>query len=190
VNVVDAIFWLFAERGDATYFGEAVTQTAHALQTAHLAEVAYAPESLVVAALLHDVGHLLHGLPETVADQGIDACHEDGGAAWLGRYFDADVVDPVRLHVTAKRYLCAVDPTYLERLSPASRRSLELQGGPLPLTEVQEFEGERHYHAAVALRRWDDEAKVPAMDVPGLNHYRSRLEAAIQAGGVRVGTLL
>jgi gamma-butyrobetaine dioxygenase len=179
MNVVDAIFRQFNEHGDTAYFGEPVTQTAHALQTAYLAEVACAPDSLVVAALLHDVGHLLHGLPETIAEQGIDALHEDRGAAWLARYFDDAVVDPVRLHVAAKRYLCAVEPTYLERLSPASRRSLELQAGPFTSAEIRKFEGEPHYQAAVALRRWDDEAKVPTLDVPGLNHYRSRLEAAV-----------
>jgi [1-hydroxy-2-(trimethylamino)ethyl]phosphonate dioxygenase len=177
VNVVDAIFRLFAKGGDTAYFGEAVTQTAHALQTAHLAEIANAPEALVVAALVHDVGHLLHQLPETIAEQGIDARHEDGGAIWLARYFSDAVVDPVRLHVAAKRFLCARDPTYLERLSPASRRSLELQGGPFTFAEISKFEGEPHYQAAVALRRWDDQAKVPALEVPGLNHYRSQLEA-------------
>src|SRR5713226_5603858 len=102
MNVVDTIFRLFSANGDTAYFGEPVTQTAHALQTAHLAEVACAPDSLVVAALLHDVGYLLHALPETVAEQGIDTRHENGGAAWLARYFSDAVVDPVRLHVAAK----------------------------------------------------------------------------------------
>jgi phosphonate degradation associated HDIG domain protein len=181
VNVVDAIFRLFTKGGDAAYFGEAVTQSAHAVQAAHLAELANAPDSLVVAALLHDIGHLLHGLPETIADEGVDARHEDGGAAWLARHFDPDVVDPVRLHVAAKRYLCAIDPAYLEQLSPASRRSLNLQGGPFKSAAVRAFESEPHHRAAVSLRRWDDQAKTPGLDVPGLEHYRQRMKAAVVA---------
>src|SRR5262249_43366742 len=113
MNVVDVITRLFETGGNAAYFGEPVSQTEHALQTAHLAESEGAPDSLVVAALLHDVGHLLDGLPESIADTGIDGRHEAGGSEWLSRHFGPAVVDPVRLHVAAKRYLCAVDPGYL-----------------------------------------------------------------------------
>jgi phosphonate degradation associated HDIG domain protein len=180
VNVADTILRLFAEGGDAAYFGEAVTQSAHALQTAQLAEMAGAPDSLVVAALLHDIGHLLHGLPETIADQGVDTRHEDGGAEWLARHFGAAVVEPIRLHVAAKRYLCAVDPTYLRQLSPASRQSLELQGGPFSAEETRAFNRRPYSEDAVALRRWDDQAKVPGLDVPSLEHYRQRIEAFVE----------
>ena len=103
-----------------------------------------------MAALLHDVGHLLHGLPETIADKGIDGRHEAGGSDWqLHSHFGPAVVDPVRLHVAAKRYLCAVDPEYLAILSPASQQSLRLQGGPFDAAGVSEFEAEPFYREAV-----------------------------------------
>jgi gamma-butyrobetaine dioxygenase len=187
--IVDRIFEVFAVAGRALYFGEAVSQAEHALQTAHLAETAGADAELITAALLHDFGHLLHGLPETVAEQGLDARHEEGGAAWLARHFGPAVTDPVRLHVAAKRYLCATDPTYLARLSPASQRSLQLQGGPFDAEGVRRFEQEPHARAAVALRRWDDAAKVPGRDVPGLEHYRPCLELALARGGRRDAAL-
>jgi len=140
MKVVDFILQLFQEKGDAAYFGEPVSQTAHGLQSAHLATNAGADDEVVVAALIHDVGHLLHGLPETVADQGIDGRHEDQGAVWLARYFGEEVTEPIRLHVAAKRYLCAVDPEYLGKLSSASVLSLQLQGGPFNAGEVRNFE--------------------------------------------------
>jgi phosphonate degradation associated HDIG domain protein len=179
MSVVDQLFTLFRQTGNGLYFGEAVTETEHALQSAHLAEQNGAAPELIAAALLHDVGHLLHGLPEDVAVHGIDGRHEDAGAAWLGRYFGPPIVDPVRLHVTAKRYLCAVEPDYHADLSEASQRSLCLQGGPLSPEEVARFEQEPWFHSAVALRRWDDAAKVPGLVVPALDHYRSCLEAVL-----------
>lgn len=180
MSPIDTILRLFAERGSGLYFGEAVTETEHALQSAHLAEAAGADAALVAAALLHDIGHLLHGLGEDVAARGTDARHEDGGAAWVARHFGPAVADPVRLHVAAKRYLCATQPDYLVGLSPASRRSLELQGGPFTSDEQRAFEREPHWERAVALRRWDDAAKVPGLAVPGLDHYRPCLEAALK----------
>jgi phosphonate degradation associated HDIG domain protein len=185
MHIIHRIFELFAGPGQAAYFGESVSQTEHALQTARLAEEAGADDCLTTAALLHDVGHLLHGLPEDTAGRGLDARHEQGGAEWLGRYFPAPVTSPVRLHVPAKRYLCAVEPSYLAGLSPASQLSLRLQGGPMPPEEARRFESERHFEAAVLLRRWDDAAKVPGLAGPGLEHYRHRLEAALAAREVR-----
>ncbi len=179
MNIIDRIFTLFREKGNGAYFGEAVTETEHALQCAHLAEQSGAPAALIAAALLHDVGHLLHGLPEDVAERGIDGRHEEGGAAWLERYFGPAVVDPVRLHVAAKRYLCAVEPNYHAGLSEASRRSLLLQGGPMSSDEVEGFEQELWFRSAVALRRWDDQAKVTGLVVPALEHYRPCLEAVL-----------
>jgi gamma-butyrobetaine dioxygenase len=183
MSVVAAIYRLFAYGGRAAYFGEPVSQADHALQAAHRAETAGAPDALVVAALLHDVGHLLHGLPEDAADRGVDARHEDGGAAWLAGYFGPEVVDPIRLHVAAKRYLCAVDPDYLGRLTPASLRSLGLQGGPFDAAGVAAFEREPFHCEAVRLRRWDDAAKVPGLPVPGLDHYRARVAAVLRREG-------
>jgi [1-hydroxy-2-(trimethylamino)ethyl]phosphonate dioxygenase len=183
VSAVDTIMTMFADAGEAAYFGEAVSQAEHALQSAHLAASAGADEELVVAALLHDIGHMLSGLPEDVAQHGIDDAHEEAGARWLERHFGPAVSVPVRLHVDAKRYLCAVHPTYLRGLSPASQLSLRLQGGPFTADEARAFERQAHYAAAVALRRWDDGAKVPGLDVPALATYRHALETALQRGG-------
>jgi phosphonate degradation associated HDIG domain protein len=177
--VIDDIFDLFQKKGNAAYFGEAVTESEHALQCAHLAEQSGAMHEVIAAALLHDIGHLLHGRSEDIAERGIDGRHEDIGARWLARHFGPAVVDPVRLHVVAKRYLCTIDPTYRSSLSPASQLSLQLQGGPMTADEVRRFEREQHFRAAVNVRRWDDGAKVAGLAVPGLEHYRSCLESAI-----------
>jgi phosphonate degradation associated HDIG domain protein len=179
MNVIDRIFTLFHEKGNSAYFGEAVTETEHALQSAHLAERSGAAPALIAASLLHDVGHLLHGLAEDLAERGIDGQHEEGGAAWLQRYFGPEVVDPVRLHVAAKRYLCAVEPDYNAGLSEPSRLSLRLQGGPMSPEEVSRFEMEPWFRYAVAVRRWDDQAKVRDLVVPELEHYRPCLEAVL-----------
>lgn len=175
MNVVDEIFDLFARRGGEAYFGEPVSQLEHALQTAFQAESAGAYDSLIVATLLHDIGHLLHRLPEDIADRGIDAKHEKIGGAWLAKHFPPAVAEPVRLHVAAKRYLCAVDAEYQERLSPASVQSLELQGGAMDAEAVRGFEQNDFYREAVALRRWDDEAKIVGLTLPPLEHYRAMI---------------
>ncbi len=178
MRIVEEILDLFATQGASAYHGEDVSQEEHALQAAELAEREGAPDSLVVAALLHDVGHLLDGQDEDLAVRGVDGRHEEAGCAWLSRHFGPEVTEPIRLHVAAKRYLCAVDPSYLSGLSPASRLSLQLQGGPMTPGEVAEFEGNAYYRDAVRLRHWDDTAKVPGLAVPGPSHYRDRLEAA------------
>ena len=116
--------------GDQLYIGEPVSMTEHMLQAAQAAELDGASPTLVAAALLHDFGHLIHDLPEDSAEHGIDTRHKDVGADYLARHFVPAVVEPTRLHVAAKRYLCAVDPAYLANLSPASILSLKLQGGP------------------------------------------------------------
>ncbi|MCB9947336.1 MAG: HD domain-containing protein [Rhodospirillaceae bacterium] len=162
---------LFAERGATAYFGEPVTTAAHSLQSAALAERHGAGPALVAAALLHDIGHLLHALGEDVAEHGVDTRHEDAGADFLAAVFPPEVSEPVRLHVAAKRCLCRIEPGYFDRLSPASVRSLALQGGPMAAEEAADFLGDPYGAAAVALRRWDDDAKVPGADVPGLAYY-------------------
>jgi phosphonate degradation associated HDIG domain protein len=180
MSTLAEIFSLFEQRGSAAYFGEPVSQLEHALQTAYLAEQSAAPPDLIVAALLHDIGHLLHGLPEEIAEQGIDARHELIGAAWLARRFGPEVCQPVKLHVAAKRYLCLVEPDYAVRLSAASVQSLALQGGPFNPDEVQAFERQVHWRAAVQLRRWDEAAKLAGLAVPPLEHYRLVLAATRQ----------
>jgi phosphonate degradation associated HDIG domain protein len=179
-SVVDDIVRLLTEHGDAAYFGEPVSQRAHALQCAALASAEGAAPSLVAAALLHDIGHLLHGLGESIADEGVDARHEDAGYEWLSRHFDHNVTEPVRLHVDAKRYLCAADPTYAAALSPASVQSLALQGGPFTIAEARDFADLPFAPDAIRLRRWDDAAKTPDLDVPGVEHYRVLLASLVR----------
>jgi [1-hydroxy-2-(trimethylamino)ethyl]phosphonate dioxygenase len=178
MTIVDEIMDLFSRRGSAAYHGEAVSQTEHALQAADFAVRQGAPDNLIVAALLHDIGHLLDGQDEDLADRGLDGRHEQAGCLWLAAHFGPTVTEPIRLHVAAKRYLCAVDPEYLAGLSPSSRLSLSLQGGAMKAEECAKFESSPLYHEAVRLRHWDDTAKVPGLTVAGLDHYRDRLEAA------------
>jgi phosphonate degradation associated HDIG domain protein len=175
---VEFVLRLFKERGGAAYIGEPVSQTEHALQTAWAAEQAGAGGALVAAALLHDVGHLLHELPEDCALAGIDDAHEVRGARWLVRHFGPEVAEPVRLHVAAKRFLCATDPSYAGRLSEASLRSLQLQGGPFTPDEAAGFRVHPYAEAALMLRRLDEQAKVPGRYTPDLEHFRPALEAA------------
>lgn len=172
---------LFAERGGGEYHGEAVTQLEHALQAASMAEADGHPPALIAAALLHDVGHLLHGHGEDYLDHGVNDRHEDLGARFLAKAFGAEVVEPIRLHVPAKRYLCAARPDYFASLSPASVCSLELQGGSMSADEAREFEAHPQFAAAVALREYDDRAKVVGLITPPLAHFRKYLEAAARA---------
>jgi len=169
----------FDRRGRESY-GEGVTQLEHALQTAWLAEKAGASAELVAAALLHDIGHMLHALPEDIAEQGVDAQHESLGSAWLSRHFGPAVTEPVRLHVDAKRYLAAAEPGYFDRLSEASKLSLRLQGGPYRAEDQDEFLARPHAAEAVLVRRWDDEAKLVGLATPTLAHFEPVLEAALR----------
>ncbi len=164
----------FARRGGETY-GEGVSQLEHALQCAACAERDGAMDALVIAALLHDIGHLIHDLPEDSAEQGIDTQHESLGSAWLSRYFGPDVTEPVRLHVAAKRYLAATDRAYNALLSAASQLSLRLQGGPMTADEIAQFRREPYYRDAIRLRRWDEEGKIAGLPIPGLNHFEDRI---------------
>lgn len=177
MSVVEEIFSLYAARGAAAYFGEAVSMTEHGLQAAHFAELAGAPETVVAAALLHDIGHLIATVPDDIADWTVDARHEATGARWLGEWFGSDVADPVRLHVRAKRYLCTTDPTYFAQLSAASVLTLKLQGGLLSADEVASFEAEPGYRAAVVVRRCDDRGKVAGLATRRLEEYRGLLQS-------------
>jgi gamma-butyrobetaine dioxygenase len=175
MTIVETIEELFARWGATAYHGEDVSQAEHALQAADLAAREGAPDRLVVAALLHDIGHLLDGQDEDLAHRGVDGRHEEAGCAWLAQHFGPEITEPIRLHVAAKRYLCAVSPSYHDGLSPASRLSLSVQGGAMSNAERAAFERNPAHSDAVRLRHWDDTAKVPGLEVPGLGHYRERL---------------
>jgi len=175
---------LFAERGEAQYHGEAVSQLEHALQAADLAEQDGQPAAWIAAALLHDIGHMLHGHGEECAAQGVDDRHEELGVRFLSKGFGPEVTEPVRLHVAAKRYLCSTHTGYADSLSPASIRSLELQGGPMSAVEIRGFEAGLHYPVAVAIREYDDQAKVVGRVTPPFAHFRPYLEATLRADPV------
>lgn len=169
-NALAHIHAAFAKRGHETY-GEGVNQLDHGLQCAHFAQRDGASAAQVVAALLHDIGHLVHDFPADIADQGIDTQHESLGSVWLSQYFGADVTEPVLLHVAAKRYLAAVENGYFESLSEASVLSLRLQGGPMNAQEVKAFEANPYFKEAVALRRWDEEGKIVGFKGPVLADF-------------------
>jgi len=172
VGTVDEILELFRTRGAEPY-GEDVSVADHCLQCAALARHEEAPDSLVAAALLHDVGHLI-----APPDDGFGVHrHDTIGAAYLADRFPAAVVDPVRLHVEAKRYRVALDPDYRAQLSAASIHTLAHQGGPMSPREVREFEANPHHRDAVRLRAWDDAGKVEGLEVPPLDAYRDLLSS-------------
>lgn len=173
---------LYASWGSQRY-DEELTQAAHAEQTAALAAAAGAPDPLVVAALLHDVGHLLDMASGDRREQPTTALrHEARGARYLGGLFPASVTGPVALHVAAKRYRCAVDPEYRRQLSSGSERSLQRQGGPMSAEEVRSFEARPGCAHAVRLRSWDDEGKVDGLVVAPFESYRGLLEQVAAAG--------
>jgi len=180
MTAFDEISEFFEGARGRLYGGEQVTQLAHALQCAAAAEREGAPAPLIVAALLHDLGHLAHDLGPRPAARGIDDRHEEGGAEWLRRWFGPAVSEPVRLHVAAKRYLCAVEPGYFETLSPASVRSLELQGGRFDAAGAADFIARPHAEEAARLRRWDEAAKVEGLATPDLAHFRRYVEACLE----------
>ncbi|SEK52374.1 phosphonate degradation HD-domain oxygenase [Streptacidiphilus jiangxiensis] len=175
-QVVDILANLFDGEGADDYLGEDVTQAEHMFQAAALAAAEQAPPALVAAALLHDVGHFrgaVHGRELMAGER--DNRHSHQGADWLAPWFGPDVTEPIRLHVAAKRYLCAAEPDYFARLSAASVHTLSLQGGPMTPAEADRFAAEPYATDAVRLRRWDDDAKDVTVAVPGFDHYRALL---------------
>ncbi|NQV58169.1 MAG: HD domain-containing protein [Alphaproteobacteria bacterium] len=178
-STVDGLFELLSHAGSIQYGGEKISQLEHALQCAYLAEAEHAPGPLIAAALLHDIGHLVGHGDEGFADKGIDARHEESGARFLSQWFGDQVCAPIRLHVDAKRYLCRGDPEYLKTLSPASVRSLGVQGGIYDAEGAAAFLRTPFADAGIQLRSWDDMAKRAAATTPGLEHFRPYLEAEL-----------
>jgi [1-hydroxy-2-(trimethylamino)ethyl]phosphonate dioxygenase len=181
VRHIEVLIELLNTRGGIAYFGEPVSILEHSLQAAHSAEVAGAGPAAISAALLHDVGHMLHGLDEEIAHRGLDGMHEEIAAEYLASWFREDVTTPIRLHVPAKRFLCWRERDYFSRLSPSSVESLGLQGGPMNDEEAAAFLRNPFAPAAIALRQWDDEAKVPGLSVPSADYYLPTLHTARRA---------
>lgn len=189
-TIVPFIADIFDRRGAESYLGEAVTMSEHMLQSAALAEAAGADDSLVAAALLHDIGHYTNEFGDDYIDRGIDNLHDEAGARVLEGFFPPLVIACVRLHVAAKRYLCATDAGYFDKLSPASVATLKLQGGPMLPGEIAEFRRDPYYREAVRVRQWDEGGKVPGMKTPPFGYYAPLLQRVvdrhISAAGARV----
>ncbi|MGB3788252.1 MAG: phosphonate degradation HD-domain oxygenase [Phormidesmis sp.] len=168
---IQAVLDKFSTHGHSQYGREAVTEKQHALQCATLAERAKSSPALIAACLLHDFGHLVHTLDQDAADRGIDNRHEYRALPYLRNLFPLAVTEPIRLHVNAKRYLCAIDEEYWDSLSPASKRSLTLQGGIFSEPEACTFISQPYAKDAVQLRIWDDLAKNPYMQTPSIEHF-------------------
>ena len=165
---------LFARHGSAQYSGEPVTQLEHALQTAYLAEQSEASDELVTACLLHDLGHLLNEQGDTPTLRGIDDTHQYFALPFLRGLFPDAVLDAIKLHVDAKRYLCRANDGYRAKLSDDSKRSLELQGGVFEPAQAAAFLLQPGARDAVMLRQWDDLAKQADWQTPTLAHFMGR----------------
>jgi len=170
---------LFARHGGEQYVGEPVTQLEHALQSAYLAENDGADDELVTAALLHDLGHLLHDLGETPSLRGVDDVHQYRAIPFLRGLFGDEVLNAIKLHVDAKRFLCAIQPEYYAQLSDESKRSLLLQGGVFSEEAAANFIRQAGAERAVQLRLWDDMAKTAGLETPSLAHFLLRAERCV-----------
>jgi len=168
-------------KGQRRYGLSGVNQLQHALQAALLAENADCAPSLITAALLHDIGHMVHRLGEDPAADGVDDRHEILGYAYLTRFFGPEVREPVRLHVAAKRYLCGTEQDYFSRLAPDSVRSLALQGGPMSKEEIAAFRALPYAEDAVSLRRFDERAKVKNLPTPSVAQFTPYLRKLAHA---------
>ena len=171
---------IYAGRANGLYGLTLINQLAHAVQSAYHARAAGLSDSVVVAALLHDIGHMVHQLGDHPAALGIDDQHEKIGANWLERYFGSDVTEPIRLHVAAKRYLCTVEADYFSKLSKDSVESLALQGGPMSDVEVLAFQLSPYWKDAVSLRRIDELAKDPQGLMPLFDEFTGQLLSSMK----------
>jgi predicted HD phosphohydrolase len=184
---MEFLFGIF-ERGMSVAYGKSeISMCSHMLQTANFAEKDGAPPELIAASLLHDIGHFGTDFSLEFNDNRHkamlsvtrDRFHEHVGGDLLEEFLGSDVAEPVRLHVSAKRYLCAVDPKYFENLAETTRHTLNLQGGIMTFEEVQLFESNPHYHAAAKLRRWDDLATHQERKIPSFENYQKLLESLL-----------
>ncbi|MBN35021.1 MAG: hypothetical protein CMM46_09635 [Rhodospirillaceae bacterium] len=178
-NVIDKIEALFAVIMEQSYLGEPVTVGEHMLQCAACARRDDAPDALVAAALLHDVGYYVDPDPDNANETVAEKRHDRAAPCVLESFFPPEVTEPVRLHVDAKRYLCAIEPSYRERLSDASIHTMSLQGGIMTDEDARTFGSQPFSDDAVRLRRWDDEGKNPETVAPGFATYRAMLESLL-----------
>ena len=180
-NIVDFIGSIFERRGGEEYLGEPVTMGQHMLQGATLAEENEELDEIVVGTLLHDIGHFTSEFGTFSMDDTEDRYHENAGAAVLEKFFPRVITDCCRYHVAAKRYLCATDPLYFNKLSDASVHSLNLQGGPMSETEVKEFERNPNLKKILTVRLYDDAGKIPDMDTPSFWHFAPLVQKMVES---------
>lgn len=178
-NIVTFIEDIFERRGGEEYLGEAVTMAEHMLQAATIAEQNNQEEVIVVAALLHDIGHFTSEFGSFRLDDTEDRMHEEAGAKVLEPFFPPAVTECVRLHVAAKRYLCATKPEYFKRLSEASVHSLKLQGGPMSGDEAEAFEQNPCLKEIIQVRYLDDAGKRTDMVTPPFSHFAPRVQRVV-----------
>lgn len=172
---------IFERRGGEEYLGEPVTMAEHMLQGATIAENNGQPEEIIVGALLHDIGHFTSEFGTFSMADTEDRFHEDAGAEVLAQFFPDVIVDCVRYHVAAKRYLCATKPAYFDRLSVASVHSLNLQGGPMDADEVTEFANNPNLKQIIAVRYLDDAGKRDDMAIPDFAHFAPMVQRMVDS---------
>jgi len=170
-NIVEFLADIFIRRGSEEYLGESVTMEQHMLQAAHFAELAGEEEVVIVAALLHDIGHFTSEFGSYSPDDTEDRYHEEAGAQVLDGLFPPLVLDCIRYHVAAKRYLCAVNADYFDRLSSASVHTLSLQGGPMTSQEVCKFEENVNLSSILKVRYYDDAGKQQSLQTRPFSYY-------------------
>ena len=170
-NIVKFLKEIFEQCGHLEYLGEQVTMSEHMRQSAFLAEKKGYKEDIVVAALLHDIGHFVSELGSFKINDEYDRLHEEAGAHFLEKYFPTIISDCVRFHVAAKRYLCAIKPEYLNTLSEASIHSLKLQGGPMNKIEVKKFNQNVNLDEIIKVRYLDDAGKLVGEDTPNFDYF-------------------
>ena len=180
-NIVNFIGSIFEKRGDEEYLGEPVTMGQHMLQGATMAEKSREPDEIIIGTLLHDIGHFTSEFGTFSMEDTEDRYHEDAGAAVLEQFFPKVITDCCRHHVAAKRYLCATDPEYFQKLSIASIHSLNLQGGPMSEAEINDFEKNPNLKKILKVRLYDDAGKIPDMITPSFWHFAPLVQKMVDS---------
>ena len=180
-NIVDFIGSIFEKRGDEEYLGEPVTMGQHMLQGATMAEKSRESDEIIIGTLLHDIGHFTSEFGTFSMEDTEDRYHEDAGAAVLEQFFPKVITDCCRHHVAAKRYLCATDPEYFQKLSTASIHSLNLQGGPMSEAEIKDFEKNPNLKKILKVRLYDDAGKIPDMITPSFWHFAPLVQKMVDS---------